>query len=506
MDRLADLARTTFDVIIIGGGIIGAGIARDAALRGLGVALVEQADFGGGTTAGSTRLIHGGLRYLELLDIPLVRMDLREREILLRIAPHLVHPLEFLLPFYDRRRLFRWRIRTGMRLYDALSYDRSLPGHRVLTAEAARGLEPALQPLGLQGAVTYFDAQAPMPERLCLENVLDAQANGACLRNYVRAVGASHVQGRVVALRVRDVLVPDGDEVEVRGRIVINATGAWLDRVEPRLTGRASARVRTTKGVHFAAPLATTRAIAVPSRVDGRLVFVIPWLGYSWIGTTDTDFDDDPTNAFATQDDVDYLIRSVQHYLPAISAESIYFSNAGVRALVRRPGRPSSVSRLHRVSDGDRSGQPGVISVLGGKLTGYRAIAEEVTNLVCRKLGVTRKCTTAERVLPGAERMRDGAAASLASRVTRAVREELTQRVADFLFRRTPIGFGPDQGMGVVEEVAILMARELGWSEERRLVEIAACRAIVTTSQRFRGGATTVIEVDNGQRGRLGRA
>jgi glycerol-3-phosphate dehydrogenase len=486
MDRLADLARTTFDVVIIGGGIIGAGIARDAALRGLGVALVEQADFGGGTTAGSTRLIHGGLRYLELLDIPLVRMDLREREILLRIAPHLVHPLEFLLPFYDRRRLFRWRIRTGMRLYDALSYDRSLPGHRVLTAGEARRLEPALQPLGLQGAVTYFDAQAPMPERLCLENVLDAQANGACVRNYARAIGARHVQGRVAAVSVRDVLVPDGDEVDVRARVVINATGAWLDRVEPQLTGRPSARLRTTKGVHIASPPATTRAIAIPSRVDGRLVFVIPWLGYSWIGTTDTDFDDDPANAFATQADVDYLIRSVQHYVPAISTESIYFSNAGVRALVRRPGRPSTVSRVHRVSDGDRDGHPGVISVLGGKLTGYRAIAEEVTDLVCRKLGVTRKCTTAERALPRAERMRDGASTPLASQVAHAVREEHSQRAADFLFRRTRIGFGPDQGMTVVVEVATLMARELGWSEERREAEIAACRAVVTTSQRFR--------------------
>ena len=199
--RFAALAGRTFDVLIVGGGVIGAGIARDAALRGLRVALFEQADFGGGTTSGSTRLVHGGPRYLEMLDFALVRMDLRERETLLKIAPHLVKPLEFRAG--DGCRLFmRWRLRIGMLLYDLLSFDKSLPNHRWLSRDEVAAAEPHLVSDNLQGAASYYDAQVELPERLCLENILDARDHGACAFNHTEVVEALRgADGRVNGLR-----------------------------------------------------------------------------------------------------------------------------------------------------------------------------------------------------------------------------------------------------------------------------------------------------------------
>ena len=249
--RFAALAGRTFDVLIVGGGVIGAGIARDAALRGLRVALFEQADFGGGTTSGSTRLVHGGLRYLEMLDFALVRMDLRERETLLKIAPHLVKPLEFLVPWYGRRLFSRWRLRIGMLLYDLLSFDKSLPNHRWLSRGAVAAAEPHLASGDLQGAASYYDAQVELPERLCLENILDAREHGAQAFNHAEVVDALRGDGgRVNGLSVRDVMT--GETAEVRGAIVVNAAGPWFDGVAGRLASPAardgSARRRAGRG------------------------------------------------------------------------------------------------------------------------------------------------------------------------------------------------------------------------------------------------------------------
>src|SRR5918999_343848 len=190
MSRLSVLDKEIFDVAVIGGGIIGCGIARDAALRGLRVALFERRDFGSGTTAASTRIVHGGLRYLEMFDFRLVRLDLREREILLRIAPHLVKPLQFLLPFYGLNPFHRTRMRAGLFLYDLLSFDKSLPSRKRLTRDEVIEREPHLSKRGLKGAASYYDAQVALPERLCLENILDACAHGARAYNYAEVTGA----------------------------------------------------------------------------------------------------------------------------------------------------------------------------------------------------------------------------------------------------------------------------------------------------------------------------
>lgn len=395
MRTLADLSSGAFDVAIIGGGIIGAGIARDLALRGARVALVEKGDFGSGTTSGSTRLIHGGLRYLEMLDFGLVRMDLREREILLRIAPHLVAPLEFRIPFVNQSAWFRAKMRVGLLLYDALSYDRSLPGHRFLDNTETLADEPALTRDGLHGAGSYFDAQVRMPERLCLENLIDAVAHGAVVKNYCEVQSATLAGGRLDSLRVRD--VESGEESDLRAKVFVNATGAWFDRVQSLVSGAPSRRLRTTKGIHLTCAPMVNKANVLFSPLDGRLFFVIPLLGKTWIGTTDTDYPDDPTNVRAESDDVEYLLRSVEPFFPAVRSLPIYSTNAGVRALVRQEGSESSVSRVHRIEET----QPGMFSVLGGKITGYRAIAQEASDAVAACLGISAACRTASEPLPG---------------------------------------------------------------------------------------------------------
>jgi glycerol-3-phosphate dehydrogenase len=495
-----------------------------------------------------------------------VRLDLREREILLRIAPHLVKPLEFLLPFYGLNPFHRTRMRAGLFLYDLLSFDKSLPSRKRLTRDEVIKREPHLSKRGLKGAAAYFDAQASLPERLCLENILDACGHGARAYNYaevtgavregdgdagVRGVGSAAGSGRVIGVRVRDRLSntdADGaDDVEVRARFVVNASGPWFDRVEGALTGDTKRHIRTTKGIHIAVPPMISSAMALESAVDGRLVFAIPWLGYTWIGTTDTDFDDDPANVRADRADVDYLLRSMRPYFKDLDASRIHFTNAGVRALVMEEGSESSVSRLHKISDEAEARRRGLIEILGGKLTGYRAIAEEVTDLACRLLDRREKCVTAETPLPGARGTRGahggqgepsaavrgalpvltGAApvppevvAHLESRygtrsadilhliaadpalgapiapgypdilaqIIYAVREEHAVLLDDVMQRRTSLGFSRDQGQAAARAVARWMALELGWSDSRREAEIEYFGAKVGATQRYRTG------------------
>lgn len=514
--RAADLHRQAFDVLVVGGGIIGAGVARDAARRGLSVALFEQDDFGSGTTSGSTRLIHGGLRYLEMLDFALVRLDLREREILLRIAPHLVRPLRFLLPFYGTSTYSRIRMRVGMWLYDALSYDKSLEGHAMLTAAAAHAAEPRLVREGLQGAAAYSDAQAPLPERLCMENIVDATAAGAAACNHARVVGAVVEHGRIRGIRVHDLIAQR--EVEVSGRVVVNASGPWFDRLAGVLQENARPRVRTTRGIHIACPNAPRHGLALPSAVDGRLTFVIPWLGYTWVGTTDIDYRADPADVTSTPEEVAYLRRSVEPYVGGLG--EVLFTNAGVRALVRREGHASAVTRSHQVIA--EQDPVGLVSIIGGKLTGYRGIAEEATHRVCRLLERNVRGTTATEPLPGARPLEGSEPHALGpeqrthlqalygtrraevlhlaaqraelaqplvegepdvvAQVVHAVRREACERVADFVFRRSRLAFTPHRGRAALPGIAGIMAEELGWSDQRTADELAHCRKLLDQS------------------------
>lgn len=545
--RFADCANSDFDLIIIGGGIIGCGAARDAALRGLRVALFEKEDFGYGTSSRSTRLIHGGLRYLEMLDFGLVRQDLREREILLRIAPHRVRPLPFLVPFYHQSFFYRAKLRLGMALYDLLSYDKSLPKHRILSREETLRCEPGLSPEGLQGAALYYDAQANLPELLCVDNVLDAAAHGAQIYNHAEVIDLLREgNGRVTGIRARDTRT--GETSEARAGAILNISGPWLNAFLGRFTPAARPLLRLTKGIHFTAPSASQNALVLFSRQDGRLFFVIPWLGYAWVGTTDTDFDSDLDAVHATQEDVYYLLDSVRPILPNADWNTIYYSNAGVRALVRnrRPNaRESEVSRKHGIiAHTAEEKLEGMVSVLGGKLTAYRDIAREAVEAAVRQIPAhpsLAACETGRRPLPGGEesnleKVREQAVAEAANfgltaeqaghlvflygtryaallrrieqnsrlgerlselypdvraQVVHAVETEFARTAGDFLMRRSMLTFTADQGKAALPNVVEIMGELLGWNADRKATETEDYLATIAQTQRFRSHSET---------------
>ena len=502
---MRSLGGRTVDLLVIGGGIVGAGIARDAALRGLSVALVEQNDLASGTSSRPTRLIHGGLRYLELFDFGLVRSDMRERETLLRIAPHLVFPLAFLLPLYRPTPFYRLKLRVGMFLYDLLSLDKSLPKRLRLGRADTLAAEPNLDPDGLSGSWRFYDAQVPFVERLVVENAIDAAANGALILNHARATGyLRDTDGvRVVGARVHDNI--GGGDLEIRARYTVNATGAWLDQTAGPLRGNGKPLLRLTKGTHLVIPRATEQAHVLFAKRDGRLYFVLPWNGYTIVGTTDTDYAGDPADAEASEDDVAYLRSEAARAFPKASLDRIYFTWAGVRALVRVEGvSEGEVSRKHALLDHERAdGVPGVLSVIGGKVTAYRLIAQEVADLVEKRLGSATPSTTAERVLPGAgegpQRVLDaivvgdpalGApvcehASTTRAEVVRAVRDEWAVTIGDVLLRRTAIGLSACQGLDCLDAIADLIAQVARWDGPRRAAEIAAYRDEIAPMRKF---------------------
>jgi glycerol-3-phosphate dehydrogenase len=383
------LTEQPFDLVILGGGITGAGVALDAVLRGLRVALLERGDFACATSSASTKLVHGGLRYLEHGDFALVYEALHERRRLLRNAPHLVWPLRFVIPFYASARVPGWKWRVGLLLYDLLAGPGNLRPSRTLHAGRLRCDYPALEAHGLAGGAEYFDAQMD-DARLCLEVIRTAHERGAVVCNYVEVVAFEDREG----LRAVDRL--SGRELRVRGRVVLNATGPWCDHVR-RLAGEAGEPLlAATKGAHLVAPgRELDAAFLLLHPRDGRVFFVLPWLGKTLIGTTDTDLNV-PDEATVTDADVDYLLEGHNHHFrPALSRGDLLGNFVGVRPLLRsRPGEPSARSREWKLV----SGPTGLLSVAGGKWTTYRHMAEGITDEVMRRLGRRGRCVT--RCLP----------------------------------------------------------------------------------------------------------
>lgn len=524
------LAKEKFDLIVIGGGIMGSGIARDAALRGIKTLLLEKEDFACGTTSRSSRLIHGGLRYLRQMEFRLVRQDMKEREILLRIAPHLVHPLPFLIPV--TRFSYRVALVFGMPLYDLLAFDSSLPSRRYLSQQETVELEPGLELKGLRGSYLYYDCQASFPERLCLETVLSAADHGACVMNHAKVTDLVRRGNRVCGVQVQDALT--GEMYQIAGRLVVNATGHWVDCIGALLGKRKRPMIRRTKGIHLVTPQISRHAVVCFAESDGRLLFVIPWQGYSLIGTTDTDYAGNLEAIYADRGDVDYLLTEVRRTFPSVKADDIFYTSAGLRALAdSKTRRASDVSRAHRVVDhGRHDGIGGFVSVLGGKITGYRAIAEEVVDLVCRKLELKVACSTAEVLFPGApavsqEEITQAAEESgldaatvnhladlygsrfsqvldltygdtrgkqpicahckdILAQAWHAVKEEIAVTVSDFMLRRSGVGLSWCQGLDAVEGVAREMGWLLGWSQEEQKQQIEAYCAQAALGQRFR--------------------
>jgi glycerol-3-phosphate dehydrogenase len=537
--RPQPLADADYDVVIIGGGMAGAGAARDLAMRGLSVALVDKSDFASATTSLSSKLVHGGLRYLELFDFGLVRESLAERQRLRRLAPHLVTPLPFLVPIYRDSSRGLIKVRLGLRLYDWLTPGRDRETSRVLRPIDALSLEPALRPDDLRGAGYYFDDLLLSPERLCLENVLSACRHGARAYNYCQVLElVRDPRGRAAGVKARDLLT--GTVATLGGRIVVNASGPWVDEIRAlaSVTERGRHLLRRTKGIHCLLPRMTERAIYHSTR-DERMIFVIPWREFSLVGTTDTDFTGDLDRVWATREEVDYLLDEVRRSLPdpRVRADDVAYTYAGVRPLSYEEGtRASDVSRAHRIvaEEGGR-----FLSITGTKLTCFRSLAEALGDAVTRTLGRTAPGRTDARMLDGTDaevgRVEARAwldvsgemsatgleRATLETLVTNygrayprvvelagkvpggaerlcpsnpdivaelhhAVHEELTISLQDFMLRRTGIGTSRCQGEDCVEPIAHRMAALLGWSPRRLDAEIEAFGAHVARSRRFR--------------------
>jgi glycerol-3-phosphate dehydrogenase len=395
-----DMVRPNSDVIIIGAGINGAGIARDAAMRGVTVLLIDKADVGSGTTSASTRLIHGGLRYLEHFEFGLVRESLRERETLLKIAPHLVKPLPIAIPIYDRNKRGRTTIRAGMILYDLLSLGKSLPRHQMLSRVETLKRWPGLNAEGLLGSALYFDAQVEFVEQLVLENVLDARRNGAQV--FTHAPVTNLVAEGDLLSGVE--FVCEGKSHFARAKVIVNATGPWIDRLLARAPVEGPQLIGGTKGSHIVvAPfsIAPVNAIYLEAQSDRRPIFIVPWKRNYLIGTTDVRFEGDPDEVRCEMWEIDYLLAETNLAFPKahLTRESVLFTYSGVRPLPRTNDKEEqSITRRHFIREHPRFRN--LLSIVGGKLTTYRSLAEECVDLVFRKLGKhPPPCETAKRIL-----------------------------------------------------------------------------------------------------------
>lgn len=389
------------DVVIIGAGINGAAIAREAALSGLEVLLLDAADAGGGTSAASTRLIHGGLRYLEHGELGLVYESLHERERLLERAAHLVEPLALYLPLYAAGRRKRWQIRAGLTLYDWLSVGSALPRHRMLGRDEMLEHVPGVAQPGLLGGARYFDAQARFPERLVVENIVDAVEHGAQLATYSPATEISFAAGRVTGVRWRR---RDGHSAFASATTVINAAGPWVDRVlgplgDARLVGG-------TKGSHVVVapfPGAPPAAVYTEAASDGRPFFVVPWNGLYLIGTTDERYEDDPGAAVIDGAELEYLSAETERVFPGAAPlrSRLLYTQSGIRPLPYRPGgETGAITRRHVIHAHPRAA--GLYSIVGGKLTTHRALAEDVLGRLRRDgARVPRRSPSRDRDLPG---------------------------------------------------------------------------------------------------------
>lgn len=407
MKRQTDaLTEGSFDLLILGGGITGAGVALDAALRGLRVGLIEQSDFASGTSSASSKLVHGGLRYLEHGDVRLVYEALRERRRLLRNAPHLVRPLKFIIPFTRGGRVPAWKWRVGLTLYDLLAGRGNLHRSRPLGRRQLIKATPHLIPGGLVGGSDYYDAQMD-DARLCIEVLRTAAVAGASVNNYVEAVAFDLSGGQIAGVRAVDRL--SGREFTIRARQVLNATGPWVDRVSRLAGDERGPHLQPTKGVHLiTANRGFDTAFLLLHPADGRVFFVIPWIddprlpgrkSKLLIGTTDTMADEQPGELSVAAADITYLLAGYNHYFdPPLHTEDILGTFAGLRPLIRsRPNRPSAKTRDFRLF---RS-PAGLLSVAGGKYTTYRYMAEVITDRVCRRLRRARRCRTREFPIDG---------------------------------------------------------------------------------------------------------
>jgi glycerol-3-phosphate dehydrogenase len=527
---LQNLADTTFDVLVIGGGITGAGVALDAASRGLSVALVERDDFASGTSSKSSKLVHGGLRYLQNGDIRLVYEALRERQRLRRNAPHLVRLLPFLIPLFSKDGLINPKVAralgSAMWMYDLTGGARIGKLHKRLKKGQAVAHMPTLPEERLAGAYLYYDAAAD-DARLTLGLVRTAALDhGAVAANHTDVVALLHdAAGKVRGATVEAATGDGPRRFDVAARTVVNAAGVWSDDVRALDEGTHPDTIRPAKGIHITVPWAKVRndiAVVVPVPKDRRSVFVVPWLptgdgGYhlTYIGTTDTDYDGPVEDPQCTAEDVDYLLGAINLAVrEPLQVTDVVGTWAGLRPLVKAAssGRTADLSRRHKVL----TSPSGVVSVTGGKLTTYREMAEDTLHALVGQLDdlprSARRCRTRRLRLLGADGAGPGTSTHLAGRygseadevaalvaddpslgeplvaglpylraeAVHAVRNEMARTVDDVLARRTRARLqARDASAAAAADVAALMAAELGWSAEETARQVAAYVALV---------------------------
>ncbi len=502
MDLSEAAAGPPLDAAIIGGGINGAGIARAAAAAGLRVGLFERDDFGFGTTWRSTKLIHGGLRYLEHGDFLLVFESLRERKWLLETRPHLVHPQRLLFPMLPWTRRPAWQVRLGLFAYDAMAWGGGVPRHRWLKREAMERSAPFLA-AEHDGGFSFYDARARAPERITIELACEAHDHGALVVNHAEVTGIGTSDGEVSSVEVRR----DGETFEIPARSVINAAGPWADVVNRAAGIDAPELLGVTRGSHIVldCDYPSRDAVFATARSDGRVFFAVPQEGLLLVGTTDERFDGDPGSVRPTRPEVDYLLEEARGLLPGldIRAEHVRYAYAGLRPLPRTPEGPeAAITRRHDVIRHEEQGGPaGLYSVIGGKLSTFRPLAAEIVRLLDGCLphdsGPVRPPSEWKRALHSSGldqatqvRLRnygpalEGILAKepvlvsksppvLQRELEHVAHREFASTLDDVLLRRTGIGWGADRGLGCHREVAKALAGILGWSDQETEEQIA---------------------------------
>jgi len=456
-----------FDVLVIGGGVVGAGVARDAAMRGLKTGLVDTHDFAYGTSSRSSRLLHGGLRYLAQGRIKLVREASREKMVIHRIAPHLAQPLPFVFPTYRGTPWKRWQLRIGVKIYDLLCGKRNLGRSASLNAKQLLEHIRGANPEKLTGAVRYFDGLTN-DARLVLDTLRSAEKHGAVLLNYAQ-ITQSEPSDLGWQCSIEDVI--DSQQGIVQSRIVVNATGPWGDQLPP-----SSVKLRRTKGVHLVVP---RDRLPVPDAVvmseGARILFAIPWGERTILGTTDTDFDGECESVRTEQDDIGYILHITNGAFPDanLTQSDVLSSWAGLRPLIAaKGGGPSDISRAHEI----HSPQPGWIDVAGGKLTTYRLIAEQTVDRAVKHLGVSAgRCQTTSEPLLTPEEVH-GVSGILPPPVGRAPVEHYCQNewvvhLDDLMIRRTGWSHYLLDADKAAQQVADWMADILGWDSQQKASE-----------------------------------
>jgi len=541
------LAETTYDLLIIGGGINGACSAWDATLRGLSVALVDKGDFGAATSANSLKIIHGGLRYLQHADFNRMRESIRERSTLMRIAPHLVYPLSFIVPTYNHFKQSKQLLQLALKINDLIGFERKslnepslvIPPGKVVTREDCLKIYPGFNKHGLTGGAIWYDCQVYNSERLTLAFLRSAAESGAVIANYTEVRGALTKSRRICFVRAVDLL--NGDEIELRARVVLNNSGPWVDDVIGRLNDANRffpSRQNSALGLNLVSPkIISDTAIGFKSKTTreqdpicggNRFIFLVPWRGYTLIGTSYKHFSGHPDDCITRKKDIQNLLDECNIACPSLQLrfEDISFYHQGLLPLVNnsRGFRNVTLAEKHRIIDhASEDNLYGLISVIGVKYTVARALAQKVVDLIFKKIGYNSppRCMTSQIPIYGGDydisvnfldaankdipqhipkEARDRLKRNYGSRtqevvayakhepewglpltddspllrceVLHAIRAEMAVKLADVIFRRTEMGTAACQPRSHVEAVAQIMAEELGWNQKRRENEI----------------------------------